>query len=133
MESDLTTQTGKRHKSTKIATATADEDDIFYNKLLEQLITHILSFLPTEDAVRTSLLSKRWKTRWSSLTKLSIHDHRDGSNSSTRNFVRFVNRALVLTRGLTMDNFALFLSSMYDSSLLDIWFSNIFNRRVKNL
>lgn len=72
MASDLTTRNGKRHKSTKIANATADEDAIFYNKLPEQLITHILYFLPTEDAVRTSLLSKRWKTRWSSLTKLTI-------------------------------------------------------------
>ncbi|AES59769.2 hypothetical protein MtrunA17_Chr1g0156851 [Medicago truncatula] len=32
-----------------------------------------------------------------------------------------------------MDSFSLFLSSVYDPFLLDIWFSNIFNRRVKNL
>ncbi|KAM6580527.1 hypothetical protein CsatA_004301 [Cannabis sativa] len=37
----------------------ADEDRI--SKLPDALITHILSFLPTEEVVRTCLLSKRWK------------------------------------------------------------------------
>jgi len=47
----------------------------------------------------------------------------------TRNFVRFVDRALIFTDGIIMDNFSLFLFGRYETSLLDTWFSNIFNRR----
>jgi len=50
-----------------------------------------------------------------------------------QNFVSVVNKALLDTGYLTMDHFALFLSGLYDWSLLDTWFSNIFNRIVKNL
>lgn len=81
MES-ISTRSGKRHKSIKITDAKAgEEEDIFYNKLPESLVTHILSFLPTKDVVHTSVLSKRWERRWTSLTKLSLHDHYDSSPS----------------------------------------------------
>ncbi|GAU44463.1 hypothetical protein TSUD_286550 [Trifolium subterraneum] len=51
------------------------EEDIFYSKLSEpQLISHILSFLPTRDAVRTSVLSKKWLDNWRFVTKLDFDD-----------------------------------------------------------
>ncbi|RHN53366.1 putative F-box domain-containing protein [Medicago truncatula] len=144
MESDRT-RSGMCLKNAEIANANAvkeAEEDIFHTKIPEPVITHILSFLPTKDAVRTSVLSKTWEHRWTFLTKLSLHDHRQNDLINdqlvrlrrTRNFVRFVDRALIHTDGIILDSFSLFLFGRYETSLLDAWFSNIFNRRrVKTL
>ncbi|XP_060965774.1 F-box/LRR-repeat protein At3g26922-like [Cannabis sativa] len=40
------------------------------SKLPDAMIIHILSFLPTEDVVRTCILSKRWKLIWYSVPTL---------------------------------------------------------------
>ncbi|RHN38639.1 putative F-box domain, leucine-rich repeat domain, L domain-containing protein [Medicago truncatula] len=123
MESGLTI-TAQKHRKNK----STCEDDLFY-KLTESLITHIISFLPTKDAVRTCVLSKQWKHRWTFLTKLSLLDHHDSSPSS--NFVSFVTRALLLTRTETI---SLSLSGQYDLSLLDAWFGiMLLDRTLKNL
>ena len=123
MESALTitacsTQSGKRRKN-KPTCDEEEEDDLFY-KLTELLITHIISFLPTKDAVRTCVFSKQRKHRWTFLTKLSLHDHHhDHDHSSpSPNFISFVTRALLLTRAETIP---LSLSCQYDPSLLDAW------------
>ena len=53
------------------------EEDLLHNKLSEvepQLISHILSFLPTTDAFRTSVLSKKWLNNWTFITKLDFDD-----------------------------------------------------------
>jgi hypothetical protein len=140
MESDRR-RSGMCSKNARIANA-VEEDDIFDNKLPKSIIIHLLSFLPTKDAVRTSILSKRWEHCWTSLSKFSLHDdHQDDLTMDQfvrlrrrRNFVRFVDRALILTDGIIMDNFSLLLFGRYETSLLDTWFSNIFNRRrVKTL
>ncbi|RHN50533.1 putative F-box domain-containing protein [Medicago truncatula] len=65
MESGLSTTGKKKH----------DTEDVLHSKLSEpQLISHILSFLPTTDAVRTSVLSKKWLNNWTSVTKLHFDD-----------------------------------------------------------
>ena len=145
MESDspitaFTTTTPKPCKITKIADANANavEEDIISNMLPEPVITHILSFLPTKDAIRTSTLSKKWERRWTSITKLSLHDYQLSVDFTIRfqrmkNFATFVNRALLLNDSLAMDHVSLFLCSLYNWSLLDSWLSNIFKRRVKIL
>jgi len=53
------------------------EEDINENSkclgdLPEEVLRHILSFLPTKDAVRTSVLSKSWEYRWASIPNLDF-------------------------------------------------------------
>ncbi|WJX72590.1 hypothetical protein P8452_56454 [Trifolium repens] len=58
---------GSTHKKQKA------EVDII-SKLPDSLISHILSCLPTKDAVRTSLLSKRWIDCWTLINKVNIDE-----------------------------------------------------------
>jgi len=62
--------------------------------LSEPMIIYILSFLPYEDVVCTSILSKRWKNRWTSLTKLSLHQ------DSSPSFVKVVNQVLIRSNSI---------------------------------
>ncbi|KAF3339174.1 F-box/LRR-repeat protein [Carex littledalei] len=46
------------------------------SSLPDEVLTHILSFLSTEDAVQTCVLSKRWKNTWAAVPILNInHKH----------------------------------------------------------
>ncbi|KAL9322230.1 hypothetical protein ACSQ67_010283 [Phaseolus vulgaris] len=43
--------------------------------LPDEIICHILSFLPTKEVVTTSVLSTRWKTLWTSVLTLDFEDN----------------------------------------------------------
>ncbi|GAB2230598.1 hypothetical protein Droror1_Dr00014874 [Drosera rotundifolia] len=59
--------------------------------LPDEVLGHILSFLPTQKAVQTSALSKRWKGVFSLATGLEFHDC-----YKTTPFINFVDRVLSL-------------------------------------
>ncbi|GKV34439.1 hypothetical protein SLEP1_g42814 [Rubroshorea leprosula] len=44
-----------------------------FSRLPDELLLHILSFLSFKEAVRTSVLSKRWRYLYASLSKLDLH------------------------------------------------------------
>lgn len=71
-------------------------EDILCDMLPEPMIIHIFSFLPTKYAFCISILSKRWKNHWTSLTltKLSVHQH------SSPSFVKFVNQVLTQSNSI---------------------------------
>ncbi|XP_040361864.1 F-box/FBD/LRR-repeat protein At3g52680 [Rosa chinensis] len=47
------------------------------SELPKALVCHILSFIPTIEAVRTTVLSKRWNDMWTSVTSLDFDDDRE--------------------------------------------------------
>lgn len=54
---------------------TVFEDRI--SELLDAIILHILSFLCTLDAIRMSIVSKRWRSMWTLVTVLDFCDSGD--------------------------------------------------------
>ncbi|CAA0392737.1 unnamed protein product [Arabidopsis thaliana] len=64
------------------------------SQLPDELLVKVLSFLPTKDAVRTSLLSMRWKSLWMWLPKLE-YDFRHYSVSEGQGLARFITLSLL--------------------------------------
>lgn len=75
------------------------------SSLPDSLLTHILSFLPdTKSAVRTSILSNRWRYVFASLPNLDFDDL--VSHKLSTNFSNFVDR-LISMRNVDLDRFRL--------------------------
>nr|KYP39140.1 F-box/LRR-repeat protein At3g59200 family [Cajanus cajan] len=107
------------------------------NMLPEPLISRILSFLPTKDAVRTCVSSKKWLFRWTFITKLDLDDtvfySPKRKNGGKMFFMNFVYRALLLTQSKILESVSLTVVNKYDVSLLNTWVSNILIRDVRSL
>ncbi|KAH7856556.1 hypothetical protein Vadar_002767 [Vaccinium darrowii] len=68
-------QSTSRHRRQKLSAAVKvikAEDRI--SNLSKNLISHILSLLPTKYAVRTGILSTKWKWMWTSISNLDFDD-----------------------------------------------------------
>jgi hypothetical protein len=99
------------------------------------VIGHILSFLPTKYAVRTSALSQRWIYKWMFLTDLSFDYNHPSSlylceKRKTR-FINFVYRVLLNLNTATIRTFSLDILHNFDPYHIDQWISAVSNRRVK--
>jgi hypothetical protein len=120
------------------------------SKLPDSLISHILSCLPTKDAVRTSVLSKRWIDCWTLINKVNI-DECDGElyysrmtkassgklcqiktmkSTANQHFINFVYKSLFIRK---VESFSLFITSNYDETLISAWISCILNQRPKKI
>ena len=47
-----------------------DEGIVKFGELPDSVLSDIISFLPTKEAIRTSILSKKWEYLWTSIPKL---------------------------------------------------------------
>ncbi|CAL5187266.1 unnamed protein product [Lathyrus oleraceus] len=112
-----------------------DEIDMI-STLHESILGHILSFIPIIDAVRTSVLSRRWIEVWTSITSLKLDDsllHYD-KKLQKQQFVNFVEKVLFHLSNSSIQSFSLCLTSyQYDASLITSWISFILERRVQKL
>ncbi|XP_004288754.1 PREDICTED: putative F-box/LRR-repeat protein At5g41840-like [Fragaria vesca subsp. vesca] len=110
------------------------EDKI--SQLPDALLSHMLSFVETEQAVRTSILSTRWKNIWASVPSLFfVHcccKERGSSNHAV--FVSFVDRALHCRGLLDIQRFYLrYYCFSVDLSRIDGWIRNVIRRNVVEL
>jgi hypothetical protein len=109
VEMDSRSRNDRAHKKQK------EKDDII----------SILSFLPTKDAARTSVLSRTWMESWTSITKLDLDDSVFYSPKSKKksggkqHFINFVNRALLLNENYSVECFSLVITNKYDQTLVN--------------
>ncbi|AES66879.1 putative F-box domain-containing protein [Medicago truncatula] len=82
----------RKHKLSKRQNSIKGQDLI--SNLPDHIIGYILFFLPTKEAVRTSVLSKKWIYLWKFITKLDFDDTKHFSLNKIRKkgFVDFVDR-----------------------------------------
>ncbi|CAO2168037.1 unnamed protein product [Urochloa humidicola] len=100
-----------------------------------ELHHHVLSFLPARDAVRTCVLSPRWRHLWASARRLNVNTE---GFTRLRTFIKFGN-SLLLSRGCTpLDSFSLdangpgiYLQNFRDTAYL--WICHALRSNVQTL
>ncbi|KAB1221848.1 hypothetical protein CJ030_MR2G004002 [Morella rubra] len=127
MEENLPAQNPKKHKL-------HGAQDIHGNSkclgsLPDVVLLHILSFLPTKDAVRMSVLSKKWEYLWTSLPhlwfELTLSDNK-------RLFMNFVERVLCLHHA-DIERFTLSCELPCDETRVNLWISAAVRKNVQEL
>ncbi|KAJ0581709.1 putative F-box domain, leucine-rich repeat domain superfamily, F-box-like domain superfamily [Helianthus annuus] len=103
------------------------------SNLPDHVLQLILSGLPTtEEAVRTSVLSKRWRYLWASIPSRDADCTRKLSNFNESQFKEFVDR-LLIDRSVDLDSFRLRCENHYDMWTVWRWIRDAIIRNVKLL
>jgi hypothetical protein len=104
--------------------------------LPEEVLRHILSFLPTKDVVKTSLLCKRWEYLWTSIPTLDFHQSHNSPAMKERKrtlFMNFVDRVLCLRGSSDIKRFTLCCDVLHDVSRVNTWISTALRHNVQEL
>ncbi|KAM5583228.1 F-box/LRR-repeat protein [Rosa sericea] len=96
--------------------------------LPDVVIAKIISSLPTKEAIRTSILSKRWEYLWTSIPNLEFYP----GNAKRSLLVNVVDRALLLRGPSDIKRFHLLFPVLGDASHVHAWISAIVRRNVEN-
>ncbi|XP_024960438.1 F-box/LRR-repeat protein At4g14103-like [Cynara cardunculus var. scolymus] len=118
---------------------TCDWIDVI-SQLPDCILHHILSFIPTKDVVKTSILSKRWNNLWTSVPNLDFDDallyasEMDGRDPpEVACFMNFVERVLLLRDASNMEKFRLSCRVCFNASRIHSWISAAIMHNVHEL
>lgn len=104
--------------------------------LPQSIIENILTRLPIGDAVRTSILSTKWRYRWTMVTELVFDGNCVAPSNDRalleRSFVKFVTRALFLHQG-PIHKFKLSTSNLQWCPDIDQWLLFLSRTDIKEL
>ncbi|KAK8478141.1 hypothetical protein V6N11_068397 [Hibiscus sabdariffa] len=98
-----------------------------------KLILNIVKLLPIQEAVRTSVLSSKWRRLFSLLSTFDLYDVVDElSPENYENFFTFVDKLLSNSQ-LDFEIFKLSTPGDVDSLRIDRWLAKSLNRCLKEL
>ncbi|XP_073134784.1 F-box/FBD/LRR-repeat protein At1g13570-like isoform X2 [Henckelia pumila] len=113
-----------------------DFDQDLIGELPQSIIEIILGKLPIRDAVGTSILSRRWRFRWASLTHLVFDDdcviYDNDRSVVENNLSNFITKFLFLHIG-PVHKFAISTSYLQGSPYVGQWLLLISRKDVKEL
>lgn len=103
VQSPKTQTFGEKSKDTNF-----EEKDLI-SSLPDAILCHILSLMPTKYAFRSSILSTRWKSLWTSVPIIDFNNCRgiNKKDESPGGFMDFVDRVLLLHSLPSIDKFIL--------------------------
>ncbi|XP_058216668.1 uncharacterized protein LOC131327527 [Rhododendron vialii] len=135
---EIMRSTSKIRKRSKHLSVKKCEDRI--SNLPCNLISHILSFLPTKNAVATCVLSTKWKQSWTSYDSVDFDDtlllnphKRDRTPSLQTSFTSFIDRVVLLHRVSRLNKFHLKCTQGYDLSNVNAWIAAALLSSVQEL
>ncbi|CAA7024333.1 unnamed protein product [Microthlaspi erraticum] len=130
---------GDRRKSKRIRSKASSETKLKEDKLSElpdPLICQILCHLPTKEAVRTSVISTRWKTLWLWIPQLKLKTREFPDLDA---FLSFGNRFFDPTRASCLDKLKLIIHDDYEEEGVDVascltsWINAAVKRKIQHL
>ncbi|CAA7054399.1 unnamed protein product [Microthlaspi erraticum] len=105
----------------------AEEDEDKISLLPESLICHILSFLTTDEAVFTSVLSSTWRYLWKRVPKLELESSDFPNDEACVDFIdKFLNVQSLLEFSLCIDSDG----SKNDASLYEFCLGKWIKRKI---
>ncbi|XP_057534300.1 F-box/FBD/LRR-repeat protein At1g78750-like isoform X3 [Amaranthus tricolor] len=105
-----------------------EQMDLISN-LPDHLIVRIISLLPTHEAVRTCILSMRWKYLWKGIDSISLM----GYESDPAKFRFLVEHILINCNTTNLLSFVLFCPSRISLSRLNSWIRKAIGTKIEKL
>ncbi|KAH7845149.1 hypothetical protein Vadar_025798 [Vaccinium darrowii] len=108
-------------------------NDIISN-LPEDVLHHILSFLSTKDAIRTSILSTKWEYLWTSIANIDLKEtYHQAGKKEDGSFLDFVDRVLIFHDASEIKSLSLESHELVNSSRVNSWISASIRHNIKEL
>ncbi|KAL3715929.1 hypothetical protein ACJRO7_007652 [Eucalyptus globulus] len=109
------------------------------SQLPRHITDQILSFLPIKDAIRTSILSRNWRYKWSTIPQLVFDDQCTSARgvpslrpSLHENLVKIIDKVLLLHIG-PIQNFKLSHKGFCATSDIDHWILHLSRVSIKKI
>ncbi|KAM0048305.1 putative F-box domain, leucine-rich repeat domain superfamily, F-box-like domain superfamily [Helianthus debilis subsp. tardiflorus] len=107
----------------------------FISNRPDNVITNILDRLPLQDAVRTDVLSKKWRSKWTMLSQLVFDDDFFKYLSKTEcenNHARIISKIFRQLRG-SITKFVLIIGDTLDVKHIKPWILFLSRKGIKDL
>lgn len=124
---------GNTHQENESAILNCQRHVDKISDLPEDLLVHILSLLPAKNIVATSGVSKRWKSLWKKVHKLSFNDRIYYDGKKYESFLHFVEKSLLLHKAPTLVRLKLRVGPKCTADDIGLWIKLAVDRNICEL